>query len=300
MPDLLARVGAWAATVALGDAGHTAAALDRAAAGYPIPVRGYFVIADAHVGALLLAGRISEAENIAQRFGRRAADFPRSRWDPIFTAIAGRTAVAGGRLRDALVLLDSASERFAALGYAHGWRYRTELLRATALAITRCVNEAVESRRALEELRHPGWRHLDYEWAITQAWIAACVGDVDDAIVTVLSAAEEAGVRGQFAAEVLCRQIATQFGDESSAARLRELTHMVEGPRAALAARFSAALDAGDRHELVSVSDDFERMGDLVAALDAAAYAGRIERAEDLADRCGAQTPALRLLSSID
>ena len=82
----------------------------------------------------------------------------------------------------------------------------------------------------------------------------------------MLSAAETARANGQFAAEVMCLQTATQFGDRSGAPRLRELEAIVEGPRAGLAARFAAALAAGDGAELAAVSEEFERMGDLVAA----------------------------------
>ena len=125
----------------------------------------------------------------------------------------------------------------------------------------------------------------------------------------MLSAAERAAAKGQFAAEVMCLQTATQFGDRSSAPRLRELEAIVEGPRVGLAARFAEALCDGDGAELAAVSEDFERMGDLVAAVDAAAHAalayrghglrgsalGCSTRADALAEQCGgASTPALR------
>ncbi|HXO11770.1 MAG TPA: helix-turn-helix transcriptional regulator, partial [Mycobacterium sp.] len=84
---------------------------------------------------------------------------------------------------------------------------------------------------------------------------------------------------------------------------------IVEGPRAGLAARFAVALRDGDAAELSSVSEEFERMGDLVAAIDAAAHAALAYRSQDLrgsalrcsargdalAEQCGgASTPALR------
>jgi len=87
---------------------------------------------------------------------------------------------------------------------------------------------------------------------------------------------------------------------------------MVEGPRVGVAARFAAALQGGDGAELLAVSEDFERMGDVVAAVDAAAHAAIAyrrqdrrgsalrcsTRAEALAERCGgADTPALRQAS---
>jgi DNA-binding CsgD family transcriptional regulator len=103
-------------------------------------------------------------------------------------------------------------------------------------------------------------------------------------------------------------QTAIQFGDHSGVTRLCELEGTVEGPRAGLAARFAEALRTGDGAELVSVSEDFEQMGDLIAAMDAAAHASQVcrsqnlkgasltnsARAEQLARQCGgAATPAL-------
>jgi DNA-binding CsgD family transcriptional regulator len=132
---------------------------------------------------------------------------------------------------------------------------------------------------------------------------------VSEAIAVVLSAAEGAAAAGQFAAEVVCLQTATQFGDRTGTPRLRELESIVEGPRAGLAARFAVALHDGDAVELSSVSEEFERMGDLVAALDATAHAALAYRSQDLrgsalscsaradalAEQCGgASTPALR------
>jgi len=137
-------------------------------------------------------------------------------------------------------------------------------------------------------------------------------GAFSEAITILLSAAERAAAKGQFAGEVLCLQAATQFGDRSGASRLRALEPIVEGPRAGLAARFAEALQDGDADELAAVSEDFERMGDLVAAVDAAAHAAIGYRRQDmrgsalrcstradaLAQQCGgASTPALRQAS---
>lgn len=138
---------------------------------------------------------------------------------------------------------------------------------------------------------------------------AAGQGAVSEAISVVLSAAERARATGQFAAEVFCLQTATQFGDRSGGSRLRELEAIVEGPRVGIVARFAAALREGDGAELVSVSEDFERIGDLVAAIDSSAQAaltfrrqdlrgtalGCAARASALSEQCGgADTPALR------
>jgi len=123
------------------------------------------------------------------------------------------------------------------------------------------------------------------------------------------SAADTARASGQFAVEVLCLQTATQSGDRTSGPRLNELQAIVEGPRIGVAARFAAALRADDAAELAAVSEEFERMGDLVGDVDAAAHAAVVYRRDDrrgsalgcstradaLAERCGgASTPALR------
>jgi DNA-binding CsgD family transcriptional regulator len=171
-----------------------------------------------------------------------------------------------------------------------------------------CVGEAAAALDALDRL-HRRFRSLDYERSLARAWVAANQGAVSQAITIVSSAAERAAAKGQFAAEVLCLQTATQFGDRSGASRLRELASIVEGPRADLAARFAEALHDGDAAELTAVSEEFERMGDLVAAVDAAAHAALVyrshglrgsalgcsARANTLAEQCGgACTPALR------
>jgi DNA-binding CsgD family transcriptional regulator len=79
-----------------------------------------------------------------------------------------------------------------------------------------------------------------------------------------------------------------------------------------LASRFAAALAACDAPQLAELSVEFEHMGDLVAAVDAAAHActafrhnekrgsalGCSARAEALAKQCGGvSTPALREVS---
>ena len=142
----------------------------------------------------------------------------------------------------------------------------------------------------------------------TRSWVAAAQGAVSEAITVVLAAAERASAKGQFAAEVLCLQTATHFGDRSCGPRLSELQVLVEGPRIGLAVRLAVALRDGDAAELSLLSEEFERIGDIVAAIDAAAHAalayrhrdkrgsalGCMSRAEALARECGACTPALR------
>jgi len=192
-----------------------------------------------------------------------------------------------------------------------GWGFRYHIPYATALAIRGATEEAAAVLAALDEARRP-FRNLDYERSLARAWLAAGQGAITEAITTLLSAAETASAKGQFAAEVLCLQTAVQFGDHSVAPRLTELESIVEGPRVRLASRFAAALAGSDAPGLEEISAEFEQMGDLVAAVDAAAHAciafrngdrrgsalGCSARAEALAQRCGGiSTPSLREVS---
>jgi DNA-binding CsgD family transcriptional regulator len=204
------------------------------------------------------------------------------------------------------MLLEQAAEGLSA-SHPIGWGYRYNVPRTTALAMRGLTDEGAAALAALDKVRRQ-FRSLDFELSLAQAWVAAGQGAASEAITILLSAAERARATGRFAAEVLCLQTATQFGDRTAAPRLRELESIVEGPRAGLAARFAAAMRDGDADELSSVSEEFERMGDLVPAIDSAAHAALAYRRQDkrgsalgcstraaaLAEQCGARTPALR------
>ncbi|KWX57904.1 LuxR family transcriptional regulator [Mycobacterium sp. NAZ190054] len=303
------RLTAWAVTVAHGEIGQTTEAVAAAEAGYPIPVRAFIVIADAHANALALAGLIDEAEAVAAMMRDQAIVAQGAPFEQVAVAVSGQAALAAGRLDRACALLTTVVQRATAWNPATGFNYRYRILLTTALAMRGLADDAVPALECLENAAHPSWRYLDYARAIARGWVACCRGATGDAIREVRIAAETSCQRGQFAAEVLCLQTAAQFGDTSAGPRLAELRGIVEGPRAGLASRFAAALGCGDALELEVLSKEFERMGDLVAAVDTAAYAAVCFRKRGLrgsALRCsgraeafakaagGACTPALR------
>lgn len=302
---------AWALAQISADAGRTAEAVADAAAGHDVATRTLdaphmrFNIADAEVSALLLAGQVPDALAVAARTRQQANDLPGAA--PLLgAAVAGRAAAGAGDLQSASALLEYAAEGLSA-SYPEGWGYRYRIPQATALAMRGLNSEAAAVLNALDKLQRRS-RSLDHEHSLARAWVAAGQGAVSEAIADLLATAERASAKKQFAVEVLCLQTAVQFGDRTSAPRLRELESLVEGPRAGLAARFAEGLRDGDAAQLVSVSEEFEAMGDIVAAVDAAAHAalafrrqdkrgsalGSSTRAESLATECGAVTPALR------
>ena len=247
LPPIVGAEMAWALAAIHGDAGRTAGAVAVAEAGYEIAIRCSdaphmrFNIADAHVGALVLAGRISDALEVAKWAEGQAADLPGTA-HMLGPAIAGRAALGAGRLEEACRLLDQAAGALSATGHAQGWGFRYSIPRATALAMRGRWDDAAAVLERLEAVPRP-FRKLDYEKALARAWVAAGQGAVSEAIGMLRSAAETAAVNERFAAEVVCLQTATQFGDRSCEPRLRELEEMVEGPRVGVAARFAAAMD---------------------------------------------------------
>ncbi|WKG06153.1 LuxR family transcriptional regulator [Mycolicibacterium sp. HK-90] len=311
LPAIVGAVTAWAVAVSCGDAGAADEAVAAAQGGYRITDASFdaahtrFVVADAHIGALLLAGRIHEALEEAERLTARAAELPGVA--QLFgSALTGRAALAAGRLDTATKLLDPVVEMLLAAGESNGFSYRFHLPRAAALAIQGMAGDATVAE--LDACRHPSWQYLGYEHELARAWVAATQGAVSQAVGIALGAAETARANGQLAAEVWCLQTAAQFGDHSRTQRLDELTGLVQGPRVGAAAALCRALAHGDGDGLGMVSTEFEEFGDIVAAADAAGLAAAVYRRKDmrgsalamaarasaLAEACGgAATPAL-------
>ncbi|SEH63513.1 AAA ATPase domain-containing protein [Mycolicibacterium rutilum] len=302
---------AWVLAQISADAGRTGDAVADAAAGHAVAARALdapqmrFNIADAEVSALLLAGQIADALGVAAETHRQSRDLPGTA-QLLGDAVAGRAALGAGDLPTACLLLEHAADGLSA-SHPDGWGYRYRIPHATVLAMRGRSEEAAAALDALSLVRRR-FRMLDHENSLARAWLAASQGAISEAITIARGAGERACAKGQFAAEVLCLQTATQFGDRTTAPRLHQLTGITEGPRAGVAARFARALADGDAAELSAASADFEAIGDLIAALDAAGHAAlayrRLElrgsalssaaRAAALAERCGAVTPALR------
>lgn len=311
LPDVVRASTAWAMAVVAGDAGRTTAAEAAASLGYEAVTASEgalmrFVISDAHVGLLLQAGRPREATAVAAPLHEQSRHVP-GLAHALGAAVAGRGALGEGLLESACRLLRPAVEAWWADGDPIGFGYRYQLPLAVALAMRGAVEAAVA---ALQKPHHPGWSFVEYEWMLARAWVAAAQGAVSDAGSTALLAADVAQSRGQFAAEVMCLQTAVQLGCRSAAPRLTELSSIVEGRRVGLATRYAAALADGDGVKLCGVSEEFQDMGDRIAAMDAAAQAAvahrhnglrgsafiAAARAEELSVECeGACTPALRL-----
>ncbi len=265
-----------------------------------------------HTFALAAAGQISDAIEVAERHRRAQRDEPVA-IRTVASEILGMAMLAAGDLVAALRLLPNEidDEMTNNFNLANSF-YRFHLMRAQALARCGDVDAAERALGTARTHRHPAYVYVESLEMLTAAWLAAGRSHTTEARQLAREAAEFAREHDQFAREVWYLQTAVQFDDVDAAARLAELASRVQGPRAAIAARYAAALGADDSDELERASTEFEDMGDLLAAADAAGQAavshrraGRAgsamtlaTRVRSLAARCGGATsPAIAAAS---
>ena len=311
LPDDLARILVASAVSAAAALTGEHALLDEAAVvggltadRVPTVIPG-FGLTDFQVLGHRLAGTPDRGEDLARRMRAASADLP----GParlMGLVVDGHAALAGGRVRDALLSLREAWAGLADSG--HEFRFRCRTLLATALAQAGHPAEAAPLLDGIVAGQHPAYRLYMADDLLARAWGAAAEGSTNESLGHAVSAADLAHETGAPAYEVLAWQTAVQFGDATAA--LPRLTALVElGPRARAARAHARAWADEDGEALLEAADTWTRLGDLVAAGDAAAQAADVHRrqgrqgsalsaaalAEKLAGRSGARTPALAI-----
>lgn len=243
--------------------GAAAASSDPAGFGVsvtPLMIRGF-----------CLAGEIAEARRLAG--ARLDAAVGREPFAQLLGCMAADAALAAGAARTARGLLDQAWAGLLAFGDAGPWRSicAAESSRASAL-----LGEPRAARTWYERAvaaRQRSFALLDVDLILTHAGVTAAEGASAEAARLALRAADLARERGHGGYEVVALQSALQLGTTGLGDRVEDAAAGVEGPRAGAARRFAAALDDRDATALRDVSADYERLGDLIAAADAAALA---------------------------
>jgi len=311
LPDDLARILVASAVSAAAAVAGERGVLDEAAVvggltadRVPTAIPG-FGLADLQVLGHRLVGTPGRADDQAGRMQAASADLP----GParlMGLVVAGHAALAGGRVRDALLLLRDAWAGLAESG--HEFRFRCRTLLATALAQAGEAALAAPLVAGVAAERHPAYRLYAPDDLLGQAWAAAAEGSTTESVRHAVDAAGLARDTGAPAYEVLAWQTAVQLGDATGALpRLTALAGL--GPRAEVARAHARAWADDDGEALLAAADAWTRLGDLLAAGDAAAQAADVHRrhgrqgsalsaaalAERLAGRSGARTPALAI-----
>ncbi|TQF73647.1 AAA family ATPase [Rhodococcus spelaei] len=262
-----------------------------------------------HVNALVDAGYLCEAMNLAELALAESSNAPApTRLKAIF--VSGRVALRCGDLHAAVRALREARAGLGGHG-ALGMAYACRLTLAQALVASGDTEAAVEVLAEAEDLRHPAYTFLDPELCRVRGWVLAARGQSTEAIMSAYSAANRAVALGEPSFEVLALLTAVRLGDRGCGDRLDCLARSVDGPRAPAAAEYARASAAGDGRSLDHVAATFERIGDKLVAIDAAAHAAEAHgrrgcrgsalasaaHARRLAVECGgARTPALAVV----
>ncbi|WP_062993683.1 helix-turn-helix transcriptional regulator [Nocardia anaemiae] len=266
-----------------------------------------FISTHAEVLALICTGDLEAARRRASGYFGYSAPGQYLAWG-MSKILQGTVDVAQGRFPDGIEHLEQALAALTAEGAAT-WHIPARIRLAEAYSALGRPAEAAES---IAEAAARGGRHsavYDPQLELARACAAAAEGTVTPAIRLAMGAADAAARAHQHAIEAMALHTAARFGDHSVAGRLADLAARVDGSLVQVQARHAVALAAHDGPGLDAAVAEFERIGAMLSAADAAAQAASAhERAGDrrrllesaatanrLAAACGgASTPALR------
>jgi hypothetical protein len=263
------------------------------------------LMAYAEVRALVMLGEFDAAEKRSADSVQISSPSQYLRWG-LTNMFAGTIDVARGQFTAAASRME---QTVAALTNesAAWWSYPRLLLAQAYCALGRAEAAAA----IIAELRsrpggHEGvWRP---QLRIAEAWLAAAQGKLSGAVTAAIDAAELANHCDQLATEMLALHDAARFGDRTSLQRLIEVAHAVDGRLARAYAAYGEGLLDRDAAAVYAASEQFEQIGAMLSAADAAAQAAKMfrthddrrqateaaARAERIADACGGlKTPAL-------
>jgi DNA-binding CsgD family transcriptional regulator len=312
--DRRARVvWAIAGAPALAAAGRTAEAVSVAEAGYADHVALGDELAIAHPAmhivnqafALTEAGRLAEAEQLA----RAGAEIVASKRVPIaqifFAVNLGRVAILQGRLATARRYYAEAA------GLAEANRFagpRRVALSGLALAHAMLGDGAAAAQMLAERATGPEFGFRGPEQQLADAWTAVASHQPMEAAQLFRRAATQAASTGHRTTESWLWHDLMRTSGEDVSARLRELADACDSPLVSARVRHAAAASARDPRELTGAADDFEALGALLLAAEAASGAAEafaragdqraataaLRRSSRLSQGCeGAATPGL-------
>jgi DNA-binding CsgD family transcriptional regulator/tetratricopeptide (TPR) repeat protein len=306
-------VRAIAASPALALVGRTAESIRAAETGFADHVALGDELAIAHpsmhvvnqVFALTEAGRLAEAEQLV----RAGADTVASHRVPIaqifFAANLGRVAILQGRIATARRYYAEAA------GLAEANRFggpRRLALSGHALACAMLGDAEAAMQTLAERAAAPAFGFREPEQHLADAWTALVSRRPAEAEQRLRDAAAQAAATGHRTAESWLLHDLVRISAQDPSARLRELADACDSPLVSARTRHAVAARARDAWELTGAADDFENLGAMLLAAEAAAGAAEafsragdrraaaaaLRRSSILAATCeGAATPGL-------
>ncbi len=261
----------WAASAAALSSARTGAlddveALARRATAADHPGLLRFTSGFGRITALVMAGRVTEARKLAQRY----TDFAELQQPgrAIGETLVGYVAIAQGDFDAAVTLLSRAADPLARTGYS--WGPLSLMLLAQALGQQGEQLSAAKACSRAESLHGLKSSLFGPELALAKAWSKSARGDTTGAIEAAREAVQTAERGGQSAIALRALQDCVRLGDARAVQRAGRLAGEVTCVLGRLTLAHARALADGDAAALAEVAADLADRGLHPAAADAA------------------------------
>ncbi|OCB58738.1 AAA family ATPase [Mycobacterium malmoense] len=230
-----------------------------------------FTIGLGQTTALLMAGRLDAARELAQQF----TDFAELQQPgrAIGEVLLAHVLLADGEFARAAALLGPAAATLERTGYS--WGPLSLTLLATALAQRGDIAAAGKALGRAESRHGTKSALFAPELGVARAWRLASMRDSHGAVAAARDAARMAERGGQRAVAVRAWHEAVRLGDTRAADPLSRLCDEIDCVAGKLALSHARALAGGDAAALRAVSGELAAVGMGAAAADAAAQAQR-------------------------
>jgi hypothetical protein len=224
------------------------------------------------ITALVMAGRVTEARTLAQRY----TDFAELQQPgrAIGETLVGYVAIAQGDFDAAVTLLSRAADPLARTGYS--WGPLSLMLLAQALGQQGEQLHAAKVFSRAESLHGLKSSLFAPELALAKAWSKSSRGDTTGAIEAAREAVQTAERGGQSAIALRALQDCARLGDMRAVQRAGRLAVEVNCVLGRLTLAHARALADGDAAALADVAADLADRGLHPAAADATRQAERL------------------------
>jgi DNA-binding CsgD family transcriptional regulator len=262
--------------------------------------------------ALAEAGRLSDAQQLAQAGADAVAAYRVPIAQYWFALTLGRVSTLQGRLITARRYFAEA----AGLAEANFFAGPRRLALSGLTMVCAMLGDAAEADRALRA-RHelPPFGFLGPEQQMADGWAAVAGRRPREGSERLRAAADEAAATGHRTAEAWSLHDLVRIdGGAAAGKRLSQLAGECDSALVSARARHALAVEAEDAAELMGAADDFDAVGAMLLAAEAAAEAARAfrragdqraataasRRSSSLAALCeGAATPGLVQADSV-
>ena len=228
-----------------------------------------FTIGLGQTSALMMAGRLDAARELAQQF----TDFAELQQPgrAIGEVLLAHALIAQGEFDAAATLLGPAATTLERTGYS--WGPLSLMLLATALAQRGNIPESAKALRRAETRHSTKSALFSPELGLARAWCRVTIRDTAGAITAAREAARAAERAGQSAVALCAWHDAVRLGDTRAVEPVTRLAAEIDCAVGNIVVNHARALAEGDAAALAAVSDELAAIGMRAAAADAAAQA---------------------------